>query len=170
MSLANVLKQVEIFFDLSHDQLELIAAQCQERRCQAGEIIVEENSPGGDLYIIVQGEVEIRINPGLISAEGTPVGAPVTIATMGRGQSFGEIALVDQGLRTATACAAADPTLLLMIPREKLIGLCDAHPLLGYHLMRNLAADLALKIRNTDMRIREQVLYGGQAGSAGAIL
>lgn len=163
MSLANILKQVEIFFDLSPDQLELIAAQCEERRCQTGEIIVEENTPGGELYIIVQGEVEIKISPSLISAEGAAASTPTTIVTMGRGQSFGEIALVDQGLRTATACAASDTTLLLVISRDKLIGLCDAHPLLGYHLMRNLAADLALKIRNTDLRIREQLLYGSRS-------
>lgn len=40
--------------------------------------------------------------------------------------------------------------------------LCDTYPQLGYRLMRNLSADLALKIRNTDMRIREELLYGIQ--------
>jgi CRP/FNR family cyclic AMP-dependent transcriptional regulator len=168
MSLANILKQVDIFFDLSHDQLELIAALCQERHCRAGEIVVEENTPGGDLYIIVQGEVEIKVSPSLVSGEGTAPGAPVTVACLGRGQSFGEIALVDQGLRTATAYAATDPTLLLVLGRDKLIGLCDAHPLLGYQLMRNLAADLALKIRSTDLHIRQQALPGRPG--AGAIL
>jgi CRP/FNR family transcriptional regulator, cyclic AMP receptor protein len=170
MSLANILKQIEIFFDLSPDQLELIAAECRERRCQAGEVIFEENSSGGELYIIVQGEVEIKVNPTFISPEGPYDGALVTIATMGRGQSFGEIALVDRGLRTATACASADPTLLLVISRDQLLGLCDTYPPLGYHLMRNLAADLALKIRNTDLRVREQLLDSGQLGRAGGAI
>ena len=35
--------------------------------------------------------------------------------------------------------------------------LCEAYPQLGYRLMHNLAADLAMKIRNTDLRIREQL-------------
>jgi CRP-like cAMP-binding protein len=86
---------------------------------------------------------------------------PVTIATLRRGQSFGEVALVDQGLRSATARCAQHNTHLLLIPREKLMTLCDTYPQLGYRLMRNLAADLALKIRNTDLRIREELLYGG---------
>jgi hypothetical protein len=42
------------------------------------------------------------------------------------------------------------------------MSLCEADPLLGFRLMHNLAADLALKIRNTDLRVREQLLYGEQ--------
>jgi len=72
------------------------------------------------------------------------------------------VALVDQGLRSATARCAQHNTQLLIIPRQKLMVLCDTYPQLGYRLMRNLAADLALKIRNTDMRIREELLYGIQ--------
>jgi CRP-like cAMP-binding protein len=67
---------------------------------------------------------------------------------------------VDQGLRSASARCSANNTLLLIIPRDKLILLCDTYPQLGYRLMRNLAADLALKIRSTDLRIREELLYG----------
>ena len=159
MSLATLLKQIDVFFDLSPAQLKMIAELCEERRCQAGETIFEENSSGSELYIIALGEVEIKINPAVISPEGIPDGTPATIATLRRGQSFGEIALVDQGLRTATAVCIAD-TLLLVLPRRQLLALCEANPPLGYHLMRNLAADLALKIRNTDLNIREQLLYG----------
>jgi hypothetical protein len=38
--------------------------------------------------------------------------------------------------------------------------LCDSDPALGYRLMHNLAADLAMKMRTTDLRIREDLLYG----------
>ena len=159
MSLATLLKQIDVFCDLSPAQLKMIAELCEERRYQAGETIFEENSTGHELYIIAQGEVEIKINPMVVSLDGNAESTPVTLATLRRGQSFGEIALVDEGLRSATAIAAAD-THLLVLPRHQLLALCEANPPLGYHLMRNLAADLALKIRNTDLRIREQLLYG----------
>jgi CRP/FNR family transcriptional regulator, cyclic AMP receptor protein len=84
------------------------------------------------------------------------------LATLRRGQSFGEVALVDEGLRSATARAVNKGTRLLVIPRDKLIMLCETYPQLGYRLMYNLAADLAMKIRNTDLQIREKVLYGQQ--------
>jgi CRP-like cAMP-binding protein len=84
---------------------------------------------------------------------------PQTIATLRRGQSFGEVALVDQGLRSASARCAQHNTRLLVIPRAKLMLLCDTYPQLGYRLMRNLAADLAMKIRNTDLQVREHLTW-----------
>jgi CRP-like cAMP-binding protein len=63
-------------------------------------------------------------------------------------------------LRSATARVKDKQARLLLVPREKLIMLCEAYPQLGYRLMYNLAADLAMKIRNTDLSIREKVLYG----------
>lgn len=160
MSFANMLKQADVFFELTPTQLELIASLCQERRCKTGDIIFEENSASDELYIIAQGEVEIQVDPALVGDESARHVGPVTIATLRRGQSFGEVALVDQGLRSASARCAAHNTQLLIIPRDKLMMLCDTYPQLGYRLMRNLAADLALKIRNTDLRIREELLYG----------
>jgi CRP/FNR family cyclic AMP-dependent transcriptional regulator len=160
MSFANSLKQADIFFELTPTQLELVAALCQERRGQAGDMIFEENAASDELYIIVQGEVDIQVDPALVGGDDVKSPGPATIATLRRGQSFGEVALVDQGLRSASARCAASNTQLLVIPRDKLILLCDTYPQLGYRLMRNLAADLCLKIRSTDLRIREELLYG----------
>lgn len=162
MSVASIFKQTDIFYDLPSSEMETIQALCQERRCNAGDLIFEENTASDELYVIVQGEVEIQVDPALVGDAGARPTGPVTIATLRRGQSFGEVALVDQGLRSATARSAANNTVLLVIPRDKLIALCDASPPLGYRLMRNLAADLALKIRNTDLLIREELLYGNR--------
>ena len=160
MSFANTLKQADIFFELTPTQLELAASLCEEQRLNTGDIVFEENTPSDELYIIAQGEVEIQVDPSLVADDTARPMGPVTIATLRRGQSFGEVALVDQGLRSATARCAQHNTQLLILPRDKLMSLCDTYPQLGYRLMRNLAADLALKIRNTDMRIREELLYG----------
>ena len=156
---SSLLKQADIFYQISPGFLEKIAASCQEMRYQAGENIFLEGSGSDDLYIILQGEVDILVNHGLVSDQPGVELPSVTIATLRRGQSFGEIALVDQGVRSATACAATNETRLLVIPRKELIQLCDLHPDLGYRLMRNLAADLAMKIRNTDLLILEELLF-----------
>jgi hypothetical protein len=47
------------------------------------------------------------------------------------------------------------------------MDLCERDPALGFRLMRNLAADLATKIRNTDLRIREELLYSQRGARAG---
>ncbi len=160
MSTLGVLQQADIFYGLSPEQLGLVASLCQERQFSGGEIIFRENSSSDELFIIARGEVEILVDPALVSDRRDTPSRPTTIATLRRGQSFGEVALVDQGLRSATARSASHDTQLLAIARSGLLGLCDADPLLGYRLMFNLAADLALKIRNTDLRVREQLLYG----------
>lgn len=162
MSVASIFRQTDIFYDLSAAHLEAIQALCQERRGNTGDVIFEENAASDELYIIVQGEIDIQMDPGLVGDGTTQPTGLVTITTLRRGQSFGEVALVDQGLRSATARCAANNTLLLVIPRDKLIALCDADAKLGYQLMRNLAADLALKVRSTDLRIREELLYGSR--------
>jgi CRP-like cAMP-binding protein len=160
-SIINFLKQSDIFYQFTPTQLELVANLCQEVTFQKDQVIFRENSSSKELYIIVQGEVDIIVDPSLVSSVHTD-SENKTIATLRRGQNFGEVALVDEGLRSASACATEKDTRLLVIPRDKLVMLCDTYPQLGYRLMYNLAADLAMKIRNTDLRIREQLLYKPQ--------
>lgn len=162
MSLASIFKQTDIFYGLTPSQLERIAVLCREKRFNTGDLIFEENSVGDELYVIVQGEVDIQVDPSLVADANTQPTRPVTITTLRRGQSFGEIALVDEGLRSARARCAANNTILLAISRDGLIGLCDTDPQLGYRLMNNLAADLAFKIRSTDLRFREELLYSSR--------
>jgi CRP-like cAMP-binding protein len=155
-----VLKQADIFFGLTPTQLELISNMCDERTYHKGETIFLEGTNSNELYIIVQGQVEILVTPSLANLHPANRPAPLIIAVLRKGQSFGEIALVDQGLRSATACAAQNQTRLLILPRDRLISTCETYSQMGYQLMRNLAVDLALKIRSTDLRIREELLYG----------
>lgn len=157
MPITNVLKQTDIFFDLTTTQLELVAAICEEQTFGRDEVVFEENSTGDELYVIVDGEVDIELDPRLIGkADATKA---QRVATLRRGQCFGEMSLVDEGVRSASARCARHNTRLLLIPRDKLMLLCDTYPQLGYRLMRNLAADLAMKIRNTDLQVREQLTW-----------
>ncbi|MBN1978086.1 MAG: cyclic nucleotide-binding domain-containing protein [Anaerolineae bacterium] len=156
----NILRQTDIFYDLTTPQLEMVAGLCSEAKYNADEMIFEENSASDELYVIANGEVDILVNPALVqSSSSGKSGRPLTIVTLRRGQTFGEIALVDQGLRSASARCASKKAHVLVIDSERLLQLCDSYPDLGYRLMRNIAADLAFKIRGTDLAIREQLLW-----------
>lgn len=161
---ANILKQIDIFYGLSNTQLELIAGLCSERMVTAGEIVFPEGAASDELYIIVQGEVSIEVNPALVAGKDEDPLPSRSIATLMRGQCFGEIALVDRGVRSATARSTQDDTRLLVLPSSSLITLCETYPELGYRLMLNLAADMALKIRNVGLLLREKLIYGKRAG------
>jgi CRP-like cAMP-binding protein len=161
MEYVDILKRTDIFYDLTPTQLQMVASICQERMVRAGEMIFHENTPGNELFAIARGEVEILLDPNLIATGPTPRKAPgpVTIVTLREGQTFGEVALVDQGFRSASARCAMDNTRLLVISRQKLLALCEGNPELGYRIMRNMAMDLAFKIRNSDLQMREQLLW-----------
>lgn len=90
----------------------------QEVVFNAGEIIFEENSSNRELYVITQAEVDILINRG---ATGDFEKKEAVVALLRRGQSFGEMAWVDEGLRSASARAAQKETRSIMMQRDKLI-------------------------------------------------
>jgi CRP-like cAMP-binding protein len=161
MEKVDILRRTDIFYDLTTPQLEMLASICDDRAVKLGDIIFEENTAGSEMFVIARGAVEVLVDPTIVGGpnarrRGT---GPVTIATLRAGQTFGEISLVDQGLRTASARCAETDTYLLVLTRNKFIKLCDTYPELGYRVMRNIAADLAFKIRGSDLAIREQLLW-----------
>ena len=148
------LAQADLFDNLTEAQLDKIAAITEAATLPKEIVLIEEKDTSDALYIVASGSVEIWINPAMISTESEAI-EPVLVAELMPGQVFGEMALVDQGMRSASAITKQDNTFILRLPREKLIELCDSDIELGYKVMKNLAADLALKMRNTGLTLRQ---------------
>jgi len=160
MSYVQMLKDVDIFAGLSEDRLEKIAAIGEVKTYGGAEVIFKENTTSNELYIILNGMVEILVDPATLGMADSGTAGLKTIATLRRGESFGEVALVDQGLRSASALTAQDRTELMVIPQDTFNKLCKEDFELGYKVMRNIAADLSFKLRQTDIMVREQVIWG----------
>jgi CRP-like cAMP-binding protein len=94
-------------------------------RYDAGKVIMQEGSAGALMYVVMEGKVGVSI-------KGTLVGR------VGPGGMFGEMALVDQGMRSATATAEADCT-LLAINRPTFLQLVKTSPAFGASLLAGLA-------------------------------
>ncbi|MGH2852113.1 MAG: PEP/pyruvate-binding domain-containing protein [Solirubrobacteraceae bacterium] len=90
-----VLERVTLFGDLDEQERAEIGHLLRERRFAVGETVIQEGSGGSAFYVIVSGEARV-----LVGGEWR--------ATLGPGAHFGEIALIDQGARTATIVAASD--------------------------------------------------------------
>lgn len=160
-NLVNFLKQSDIFYQFTPTQLELVANLCQEVVFNTGEIIFEENSSNKELYVIAQGEVNILINRG---ADGNSEKKRGRSGVAPKRSIFWRNGIGGRRITFSLGAGSTTQkdTRLIMMQRDKLIILCETYPQLGYRLMHNLAADLAIKIRNTDLRIREQLLYNPQ--------
>ncbi len=159
-SIRTILATTEIFDNFGDAQLTLVAALCTPITYGRGHVLLSENDASDDLYIIGRGGVEVLVNPAAVatgtgSGQTHPRPEPVVLTELRQGQVVGEVALVDQGVRSATIRVSRDDTLLLRLRRDQLMRLCETYPVLGYKLMRNLATELATKIRNTDWLVRQ---------------
>jgi CRP/FNR family cyclic AMP-dependent transcriptional regulator len=144
---AQILEIVDIFSDLNLNQLKQIFQICTQKIFNKGEVIVRENTPSTDIYIILEGEVEIIIDKnGLKNTQEKRVGI------LDRGQSFGEVALVDQGLRTATVRCYSETCRLLEIDRDHFLKFLKENPDIGFTVLYNIAADICLKFREASFR------------------
>ena len=94
----NLLKHSKVFDALSDEQLDRVVALGQVESFPEGAVIVEEDKAGKSCYFLIQGRVDIEIR--------SPFGGSdkvQKIATIKRGEMFGELSLVDGFLRSASA-------------------------------------------------------------------
>ncbi len=148
MDLIAVLKTVELFDGLEAQELEAVAALCHERTYQSGQVITTQGEIGDDLFVVCDGFVEVLLSRPMVDQ------APRTMVHLGRGQIFGEMALVDHGPRSATVRALVDNTVVKIIHRLDFASLCDSNHRLGFIVMRNMAADLSFKLRHRNLANR----------------
>ena len=148
MSIVPLLKKVDILNGLSESQLEKVARLCREQTCNTDEIIFKENDKSSELYLIQDGLVEITLS---VPEPGTEK----SLVTLGNGQIFGEMALLDEGPRTASAHCIADGTRLWVAKRADFISLCEKDTSIGFIVMRNIAADLSFKLRLVNLTRKE---------------
>jgi len=149
-----LLKRSQVFAGLNDEQLARLHTLGEACTFEENEVIVEEDKQGVDCYFVLGGRVDVIIR--------SPFGsASQKIATIKRGEMFGELSVVDGFLRSATA-KASDPVSALRFSNAKLEELMDDDPRIGFQIMRNLANVLSSRIRNTNMKLRNalsDILY-----------
>jgi CRP-like cAMP-binding protein len=136
-----ILKKIPLFSDLKGRDLKVIDGMVYERRYDAGEYMFETGQPGAAMFIIEEGEVQItRLNA---------AGEEVVLARLRNGEFLGELALLDNSPRSASALVGK-PTKALAIFREDLDKLLDSHPDLGGKVMKKLAVIIGIRLKATN--------------------
>lgn len=135
MSLADAvsaLRESALFGRIDDGRLKLIALTGETLRFRAGETLFERGDDGEAAFVIVSGRAEVRIP--------TDAGAR-TIAVLGRGELFGEIAALCERPRTASVIAAEE-LVVLRIDRATLRRLLAEFGDLALELIRMMAGRL----------------------------
>jgi CRP-like cAMP-binding protein len=133
---------VHLFAGLSESELIQLADICTEEEAAPGSLIIEQNTTGSKMYIIAQGSVEVFIK-GLEK--------DTVLVFLGQGQVFGEMALLDQGYRSASVRATTDGCKLYLLDYQGFKDLVKENLQIGFVVMRNLAGDLAFKLRHRNL-------------------
>lgn len=142
MSVTKLLKQVQLFASLNSAELAELANISQKVTANPGDVIIKQNTTGKELYLVAEGSVEVFIE-GLESAR--------SLVILGEGQVIGEMALIDQGYRSASVKVNKKGATLYRIDSDDFYRLCDENTRIGYVVMRNLAIDIAFKLRHRNL-------------------
>ncbi|MNS24220.1 cAMP receptor protein [compost metagenome] len=141
-----LLKRVDIFQQVPEAPLLELLATAETVGVEKGEMIFREGEPGGTMYLVVSGAVELT--------KATKGDQSQRLALLDRGQIFGELSLFDDLPRSATAQAFVKST-VLRFPGTAFDRLLTEQRELAPHLLRNLVKKLSLRLRDADEEIRE---------------
>lgn len=143
---------------LSSLEINFLSTLSKEKRLAAGEVLFREGDPGDHLYVVLEGQV--RISKSLSGA------GEEALAIMGRGDYFGEMALIDEQPRSADARAHDDGAVVLAIPSDALRNILDPGKVSSLRLLKILCGLIAKRLREINDKLVSWFIFSGGAGSS----
>lgn len=134
--------QLDLFAGMSEDELEVVKARLERRVYAKGDTVFNEGDPGQQLFVIAKGEASVRIHP---------AGATRTIrlVTFSPGTVFGEVALLDTEVRSASVLADEE-LVCYVLEQDAFQQLAASHPAIAVTLLRNLGRELSNRLRRAN--------------------
>lgn len=121
----DLLQRIPLFSGLDRRRMERLGMLADEVDVPAGKVLMRQGESGSDMMVVVRGSVAVERDGNRLN-------------TLGPGDFFGEIALVDGGPRTATI-TAEEPTTLLVITHRDFHSMMDEFPEVAAQVMNALA-------------------------------
>jgi CRP/FNR family transcriptional regulator, cyclic AMP receptor protein len=145
----SALSQIPIFDSLKGDECRTLVQHMGYFKAAAGDLLFEEGDDGDHVCFVVSGSLEVLKD---VDEE-----KHVTIATLKKGRSFGEMAIIDKLKRSATVKAQEDTNVLVM-SREQLDDILTRYPALGIKILKGIAMMLSQNLRKTATRLADYML------------
>ena len=150
-----VMRRVKIFAEMSEEQLTALTNFVVPQNVRQWAVIVKQGDPGDAMFLLLEGEVRVRL---MISGKET------TLTTLGAGEFFGEISLFDDGPRSADIVANKE-CLVYKITVENFNKLANEHPDLATPMLLAIGKTLTARIRADNKRYRDQINFARAAGA-----
>ncbi len=142
----DLLARLPLFQGLPPQALDGLLRQVRVRAYSRGTVIFHKDDPGSTLYVILSGAVSIV----LPSSDGKDL----VLSILSAGDFFGELSLLDEEPRSATATAVEDGTQTLIVPRDAFIELVRSNVQMAIHIM----ALLSRRLREADSLAQDSAL------------
>ena len=136
------LKNVTLFSEFSQNELAQLASLSRTREYKPGEVIVKEGERGTAFYYLLNGEVEVM--------KGMDEPVVRVLATQRSGEYFGEMALLENDVRSASVVARTDVECLLL-PGWEFMSAVRTHPDMAIKMLRVLSQ----RLRATERALTE---------------
>ena len=145
-----ILKQVELFHGLAERELAALAASSSSKSFPKNTVVIQENDPADSLYVIEAGRVKVYCSG--------KDGKEFILNTQAEGDHFGELALLDDSLRSASVRTVEKSTFCIIL-KEDFNRVLDENP----SIARKLVHNLAVRVRRLTADVRNlalQDVYG----------
>ena len=145
-----ILKEVPMFNLFDEDELRELSVHIEERNFVAGQTIFKAGDPGGEMYVVLSGKVELFIVD--------TAGNRALVGVVERGEMFGELSLLDGEPRSASAITA-EATHACCIDRNDLTLLFSKRPAAALDIL----ATLSRRLRRADLMLAENMAQNANA-------
>lgn len=142
------LKGIYLFESLNEEELARIATICKRETFPRGKLIFSEGTPGDKLYLIVKGSV--RVSKKFLTDQ------EQILATLQPGDFFGEMALIDDQMRSADVWVE-EPSELYSISKNDFATLIFREKEIATSLLWNIIRTLSQRLRETDNKLKSLV-------------
>ncbi|HIJ19851.1 MAG TPA: cyclic nucleotide-binding domain-containing protein [Deltaproteobacteria bacterium] len=129
------LKSINIFEGLSVSELAAVASVTEEIDQPAGETVIKEGESGESMYLIISGEVSVIKDAGETGRE------EIELARIGAGDYFGEMALFEDAVRSATI-RTAEESRFLILHKQEFTEIVREYPQIALHICKALSERL----------------------------
>ena len=147
MSRQKDIRSIQLFVGLDDDEIDAFVDTADRKSVPADHVFFGMGNLNSSLFIIRTGSVKVDR---LGTAEDVP------LATLGAGQTFGEMSFMD-GSRTTAAVTAREPTEVFQFSRASVDKLLAEKPTLGVKLWRNFALELKQRLTKTNEVIDQYI-------------
>lgn len=134
--------QLDLFAGLGAAEIATVRERLNRRVYAKGETVFREGDPGQQLYVIAKGEASVRLRPAGATRD-------IRLVTFAAGTVFGEVALLDTEVRSASV-EADEELVCYVLEQEAFQALTESHPGIAVSLLRNLGRELSNRLRRAN--------------------